>query len=234
MKGEYNIYCDESCHLERDKSNVMGLGAIMCPKENKEEIFKRIREIKIEHGLKRSYEIKWNKVSKNKVQFYIDLINLYFDRRELNFRALIIPDKSKLNHKENKQTHDEFYYKMYFEMIKVFLEPTCIFNIFIDMKDTKGGTKIKKLHDVICSSQYDFEHKIIKQVEQVQGQQNELIQLCDLLIGAIVYCNRDLKTSVSKQELIKIIQRRSNYSLKQTTLLREHKMNLLVWDNDKI
>ena len=35
---EYNIYCDESCHLEHDKSNSMSLGAIYCRKDKLKEI----------------------------------------------------------------------------------------------------------------------------------------------------------------------------------------------------
>lgn len=27
---EYNIYCDESCHLRRDKNNIMVLGGVYC------------------------------------------------------------------------------------------------------------------------------------------------------------------------------------------------------------
>ena len=43
---EYNIYCDEICHLENDDSNVMVLGAIWCPAEKAKEINHRIREFK--------------------------------------------------------------------------------------------------------------------------------------------------------------------------------------------
>lgn len=32
---EYNLYCDESCHLENDDSNVMVLGALILPKDKK-------------------------------------------------------------------------------------------------------------------------------------------------------------------------------------------------------
>lgn len=31
------IYCDESCHLERDDINVMVLGATSCDYENKKK-----------------------------------------------------------------------------------------------------------------------------------------------------------------------------------------------------
>ena len=29
---EYNIYCDESCHLESNNSKYMLIGAVYCPK----------------------------------------------------------------------------------------------------------------------------------------------------------------------------------------------------------
>jgi len=28
MGDEYSVYCDESCHLEKDRSKVMSMGAI--------------------------------------------------------------------------------------------------------------------------------------------------------------------------------------------------------------
>ena len=34
----YNVYCDETCHLEHDNSNVMVLGAVWCPQSKLKEI----------------------------------------------------------------------------------------------------------------------------------------------------------------------------------------------------
>ena len=42
----YNVYCDETCHLEHDGINVMVLGAVWCPQNKLKEINQRIREIK--------------------------------------------------------------------------------------------------------------------------------------------------------------------------------------------
>ncbi len=39
---EYNLYCDESCHLEHDDSDVMVLGALIIPKDKKQEITENI------------------------------------------------------------------------------------------------------------------------------------------------------------------------------------------------
>ena len=52
------IYCDESCHLEHDGSNVMVLGGISCPKEKVHEVYDDIRNIKLKHGLSSWLEIK--------------------------------------------------------------------------------------------------------------------------------------------------------------------------------
>ncbi|SHJ90057.1 Protein of unknown function [Caminicella sporogenes DSM 14501] len=41
----YYVYCDESCHLPRDNSDVMVLGALQCPKEKKKDIYEDIRNI---------------------------------------------------------------------------------------------------------------------------------------------------------------------------------------------
>ena len=141
----YNIYCDESCHLEHDGEIAMTIGGIWCPQSKKDEIFHRIREIKEEHGLSKNFEIKWNKVSPGQLDFYMDVVNYFFDNSDLHFRVLVIPNKQELKHDLFSQTHDDFYYKMYFNMLKTLFEPGCGYNIYIDIKDTRGQRKVGAL-----------------------------------------------------------------------------------------
>jgi hypothetical protein len=56
-----------------------------------------------------------------------------------------------------------------------------------------------------------------------------LLQVADLLIGALSYLHRGLTTSPAKQALIEQIKHLSGYSLERNTLYREEKFNLLVW-----
>jgi len=63
----YNVYCDESGHLEHDHLSVMVLGAVWCPLEKAAEIAGRLREIKVKHSLPASFEVKWAKVSPAKL-----------------------------------------------------------------------------------------------------------------------------------------------------------------------
>ena len=44
-RREFNIYCDESCHLEQDHINIMGLGAIWCRKDDLYQINMDIKNI---------------------------------------------------------------------------------------------------------------------------------------------------------------------------------------------
>ena len=225
----FNIYCDESCHLENDHIPVMVLGALWFPIQKKEEIFSRLKEIKAVHDLPPHFEIKWNKVSKGKQRFYMDLINYFFDDDDLHFRALIIPDKSQLDHDRYNQDHDEFYYKMYFDLLKVILDPESGYNIYLDIKDTLGWEKVQKLEEVLQNNHYDFSRSIVQKVQQVQSDEVIPIQLTDLLTGAIAYKNRGLNSNDGKIALVNRIIQRSGYSLTQTTLLRETKINLFHW-----
>ncbi|MFC1636475.1 DUF3800 domain-containing protein [Planctomycetota bacterium] len=230
MPSIYNIYCDESCHLEHDHLGVMVLGAVWCPKENAREIAQRIQKIKARHGLSDRFEIKWTKVSPAKQQFYLDIINFFFDSKNLHFRALIVPDKSRLQHDSFfGQSHDVFYYKMYFTMLKQILSPSEIYHIYLDIKDTRSREKTAKLHEVLCKSMYDFSRTIIGRVQVVHSHEVQQIQLADLLLGTVSYVNRELGQNRGKVGLVNRVKQRSGYSLQHSTLLKEEKFNLFRW-----
>lgn len=229
MGETYNVYCDESCHLQHDVSRVMVLGAIWCPSQKTREINDRIRQIKIDYGLPIAFEVKWTKVSPGLVGFYRNLVNYFFDDDDLHFRALIIPDKTKLRHDEFNQSHDDWYYKMYFDMLKIIFDPDCHYRIYLDIKDTRSAIKVAKLHQVLSNNLFDFSREIIEKVQTVRSNEIEVLELTDLLIGAIGYANRGLQTSSAKMEIIEIMRRRSGYKLTEKTLFRASKVNLFRW-----
>ncbi|MGF2412238.1 DUF3800 domain-containing protein [Ferruginibacter sp.] len=229
MRIEYNVYCDESCHLMHNDGGAMVLGAVWCPMNKRQEIFERIREIKETHKLSKTFEIKWHKVSKSKEDFYLDLISYFFDDDDLHFRALIVPDKNALDHKAFNQDHDTFYYKMYFDLLKVILSPQCAYNIYIDIKDSKSQEKVIHLQQVLRNDQYDYHNQIIRKVQQVHSHEVELLQITDLLVGAIGYLHRGLSKNEGKMRLIERIRSRSGYSLLKSTLYKEDKMNIFIW-----
>ena len=244
MKPTINIYCDESCHLQNDKEPVMVIGAVYCPIEKKEEIFERLYSFKLKHNLipknkkndnenRTYYELKWNKVSKSKIEYYKDVINYFFDDDDLQFRVLVVSNKSAIDYEKFNHTHDTFYYKMYFGMLKAILNPENSHHIYIDIKDTRSKEKVHKLEQVLRNDKYDYSKEIIKKVQQVRSHEVEILQLTDLLVGATAYVNRGLANSKAKNELINLIKRRSKYSLTKSTLLKERKFNVFIWEPQK-
>ena len=244
MKPTINIYCDESCHLQNDKEPVMVIGAVYCPIEKKEEIFERLYSFKVKHNLipknkkndkdnRPYYELKWNKVSKSKIEYYKDVINYFFDDDDLQFRVLVVSNKTDINYEKFNHTHDTFYYKMYFGMLKAILNPENSHHIYIDIKDTKSKEKVHKLEQVLRNDKYYYSKEIIKKVQQVRSHEVEILQLADLLVGATAYVNRGLANSKAKNELINLIKHRSKYSLTKSTLLKERKFNVFIWEPQK-
>jgi len=230
MSETFNIYCDESCHLENDNQKAMVLGAVWCPLDKTREIAVRLREIKQKHGLPPHFEVKWTKVSPAGKALYLDLVDYFFDDDDLHLRALIVPDKSLLRHCAFPgQDHDNWYYKMYFDMLKVIFRPDARYRIYLDIKDTRGAQKAAKLHEVLCNDRYDFSRQVIERLQLVHSHEIEQLQLADLLIGAIAYLNRGLKENAGKIAIIDRLRRRSGYDLTRTTLLREEKTNIFRW-----
>lgn len=225
------IYCDESCHLPNDEFDIMVLGGIICSEENKNRIHKDIRDIKEIHEISSFTEVKWTKVSQNKIDLYKDLIEYFFDNDDLEFRAVVTLEKKSLNHNRfNEGSFDKWYYKMYFYLLSWFISPDNKYRIFLDKKDTLGGPRVKKLHDVLCYNEYDFKRDVIIDVQQVDSKNNDIMQLADILIGAVSYYHRQLhQNSNAKTELVKLIQVRTNNSIDGTRPY-QRKFNIFKWN----
>ena len=235
MSQIYNVYCDESCHLENDGQRVMVLGAVWCPVEKSKEILIRLREIKERHGLSANFEVKWTKVSPGKERFYQDLVDYFFDDDDLHFRVLVVPDKARLRKTETNQSHDDWYYSMYYAMLKTIFYPQDSYRVYLDVKDTRGATKIAQLYEVLCEHFRAHQRKVVERIQEVRSNQVAILQLADLLVGAVSHANRDYSLgdsshSTAKEALIARIRKRSGYDLIRSTLILERKVNVYRWE----
>ena len=109
-------------------------------------------------------------------------------------------NKKSLNHKIfNEGSHNNFYYKVLYYTVRDFLEKKNIYRIYLDYMDTLGADKSKKLCEVLQNgTNWDLK----AEVTIVQSYQVQIIQLCDLLVGAVAYKNRtdiDHKSTIKQQ-----------------------------------
>lgn len=224
-----NIYCDESCHLEHDNSNVMVIGGVWCSKDKVKDISNKIKLLKNQYGIRSNTEIKWVKVSRNKEKFYLDLINLFFEE-DINFRAIVVTDKSKLKHSEFNQDHNLFYDKMYYYMLLNIIENDKSYNIYVDIKDSYTNEKCKILQKYILNKYFCHDLELIQKIQPINSRESQLLQLADIFIGAISYYNRGLSSNDTKMKIIELIKEKSNLNLSHTTGYGRRKVNIFMWD----
>lgn len=228
MNEIYNIYCDESCHLENDRQPVMLLGGVWCPLTEVPRLATELRDIKIRH--RATGELKWTKVSAARLNFYLEIVSWFLAEIPLHFRSLVVLNKSTLNHEYfNKSSHDEFYYKMYFSMLNKILSPDKQYNIYLDIKDTRSRKKVRKLSEVLCNNVYDFTSQMIRHIQNIHSKESDLMQVTDFLLGAVSYRHRGLSGNTAKEAVIKRLEQGLGRDLLHSTPLGEEKFNLFLF-----
>ena len=216
MNKTFNIYCDESCHLENDHKPFMFLAKVSSAYNQVKLHTENIRKIKEKHHF--YAEIKWTSVSKSKLRFYEELID-YFFSTDLEFRAIGI-EKEKINNGTFNQTYDDFYYKMYYYLLNHNLNSLYNYNVYLDIKDTLSAFKVRSLEDIL-----NIKFGIFRNVQNIRSHESILLQLTDLIMGAISYYhNNDEKANSAKVKLIEKIEQHAGNRLNKTNY--SNKLNL--------
>ena len=46
---------------------------------------------------------------------------------------------------------------------------------------------MRKLQEVLCNNKYDFKREVIRSISQIRSHESEVLQMTDLLMGAVGY-----------------------------------------------
>lgn len=221
MSKTFNLYCDESTHLIHDGHPYMLLSYISIA-------YPQIRLAKEEmKAIKRKFnyteELKWTNVHSATYKVYAELVDWFF-MNDLEFRAVVV-DKSQIDEKRADYSFNDFYFRMYFQLLHTKVDFQNRYNVFLDIKDTCSGEKLEKLKKIMSYN------SSIGTLQFIPSRESVFIQLADVLMGAINYNLRiqkgDVKGNViAKLKLIEKIKRHSNISLNTMTPLSRNKFNL--------
>lgn len=213
----FNIYCDESCHLENDHKPYMFLGSVSSAYNQVKRHTARINEIKKKHHF--YAEIKWSNVSKSKLRFYEELIDYFFDT-DLRFRTVGVK-KCQINNEAFNQSYDDFYYKMYYYLLNHNLNFTYKYNVYLDIKDTLSAYKVNRLKEVLNTAKFG----IFNNVQNIRSHESILMQIANFIMGAISYHhNNAKKENTAKIKIIEKIRQHAGETLDQTNY--SNKLNL--------
>ena len=230
MTINYNIYCDESSHLEKDtKTKFMVIGSIWV--QHKVE---KLIEDEISKIVYWKTELHWSNLRNQQFENYKKLIDFYFKVNEIGacfYRAVLI-DKELLNHSKYQQNHNEFIYKMYYQLCKTWMKPCaskCSFKLIIDEKDTNMLNDSKKLKE-------NLKHYSLIDVIPVDSKSSRLVQLADFFSGAVAFKNNHyeddkIKPALgnTKTQVVDYLSKQSHLTLKRGTGPRNMKFNIFYW-----
>ncbi len=202
MDKTFNIYCDESCHIENDHKKFMFLGSVSSAYPQVKRHTERINQLKDTH--KFNAEIKWSHVSMSKIQFYLDLVDYFFDT-DLRFRAVGI-NKSKIHCEDFSGTYDDFYYKMYYTLLNYKIDTFNHYNVYLDIKDTLSAIKVRRLKEIL-----NTKFGVFRNIQNIRSEESIMMQLADFLMGAISYnANFERKENQAKVMILDKIRNHMN------------------------
>jgi len=220
MNKTFNFYCDESTHLAHDGMPFMMISYISSAYNQLDQHKEHFKMLKAKHKVKG--EVKWSKVSKSLYPFYNDLIE-YFFATDLKFRAVIV-DKSQIDEKREGFSYNDFYFKMYYQLLFHKMCNNFNYNIYLDIKDNRSQGKLNKLCEILNNK------TSIRNIQFIKSYESYLLQLTDLIMGAINYHLRKETSMIAKLQLIQKIETHAKIDLTKSTFKNEEKFNLFFID----
>lgn len=213
----FNLYCDESTHLENDGFPYMIIAYVSSPWNEVKLHSQHIFELREKHHYKG--EIKWSKISASNHTFYSELID-YFFATDLNFRAVIVK-KSQIQKEVFGLTYNDFYYRMYYQLLNHKINMEYTYNIYLDIKDTCSFRKIRKLREIL-----NIQYGNIRNLQFIHSHESVLLQMTDVIMGALNYYLREERAMTAKLKLIDKIQKHAKRPLDCTSPGSSDKFNL--------
>ena len=214
---KFEIYCDESCQdvftSQRTKCQHMFIGGLWLPAEKRGTFKAELHSIREKHKI--FSEIKWNKISASKIDFYTDLINYFFDKNDdLRFRCVVV-EKSKVDLIKYHDSDAELgFYKFYYQLLHHWILDFNEYAIYLDIKTSRTRNRLKVLHQCLHNANLSSEIKIL---QALPSHENIFIQRTDLLLGAVNAKFNGQISGNSKKKILECIENRLSHKITATS-----------------
>ena len=225
-----NVYIDESRHNNDNDGGYMLLGAVWLDVDQLPVLNDAVRLIKKKYDILTHREIKWTKVSTAKLDYYKEIIQLFLQLEQVNYRAVII-DKSKLDYESHGKTRESFYYTMQYILVRNIAEKRFgHIRLFLDYKDAWSGKYSHELAEYLNNTG-SLHHKSLT-AQPLRSHEVVGLQIADLITGAVMYASKPQseQKSESKMELVRLLEKSTEQKLTESTPYGLEKFNLLFWE----
>lgn len=187
----YHVYCDES---RQSKDRYMIIGGIIIPSSKVENFNATMKQYRLEQ--KMFAELKWSKVSNQKLLEYKRFIDYFFalnNTDNLHFHCIII-DNHQVNHRKfNRGDKELGFYKFYYQLLlHSFGKRYCRagaddrFVVHLDYRTTSYSlNKLKLILNRGMVKKYSINAAPFVSIEPRDSHKSELLQINDIILGAI-------------------------------------------------
>ncbi len=214
---EIDVYCDESypdlfCS-KLPQIRYLFIGSVWLDRANRNIYKSSIHKLRDEY--KFGGEFKWSKVSPSKLDFYIELIDWFFDQgNNLRFRCIAV-DHEQVDLIQFHQSDQELgFYKFYYQVLHHWIHSFNSYNIYCDHKNNRLRNRLRTLHACLSNSNLTA---LIGTVQSVRSEESVLIQLSDVLVGlASARMNESLVHGSAKETLALHLEQRLRRKISPT------------------
>lgn len=223
---QFEVYCDESMPdlftSAHPRSRYLMIGSLWLPHELRNEVKHRIKELRTRH--KTWGEIKWTKISRSRLPFYIGLVDLFESYGlDMRFRCIAV-DSEQADMKWHEGDGELGFYKFYYQLLHHWVLDFNEYRIFCDTKSNRDLTRLRVLQR--CLGNANLSSKITS-IQALPSGQVALMQLCDLLLGmASSRINDRLQANSAKEAIVHRLEGHLGIDLLCPTPRDEQKFNV--------
>ncbi len=219
--SKHYIYTDESYIKD---GRYMLIGGLWIAKENIIETKTFVDVFKTENSM--TNELKWTKVSNGRIIEYKRFVDIFFQSK-MKFNCIVV-DKHIVDHTTFNDGDKELgFYKFYYQLISRNCAFNCHYNLYLDQMNNKKKSRYSELKERLNRYLVSQNSKCIH-IEPVDSKKESMIQLVDVLLGAVGYSWNLNNSSPAKLRLIEYIQSKLGRRLTHPTSLHENKFN--IWN----
>lgn len=205
----FEVYCDEALPdlftSQKPRAKYLMIGALWLPTDLREEAKAKIARLRERHNV--HGEMKWRKISPSRVDFYAEVIDMFFAYgSDMRFRCIAVDHaKTDLDHFHDGDGELGFY-KFYYQLLHHWILDFNEYTVFCDLKSNRSPTRLAELRKVLSNANLLAE---IVNVQPLPSGQLVLMQLCDILLGAASSrLNFDAPASPAKLAIVERIEAR--------------------------
>lgn len=216
---KYEIYCDESgveALFDKDAHKYAVIGGIWIPAEERGLCKSKVISLKKKYGL--MGEMKWNKVCPSSMDFYKEIVTSFFENENIRFRAICIKAEQLNHEKYNLGKGKLGFYKFYFQLLQHWLVWNNTYQIFVDYKVNGYPHRVYELGRILNNAT----SASVSQIQALPSEQSVLIQLADVLTGAVsASFNKEYRIGSAKEELLNVFNNHLGHAIKPTSVSEE-------------